>query len=770
MTGLLLAWVAFPLALLALSLGCGRLVRRLAPAVHLPDPLLVPVGFAVLVVLGGFLTATDATAELAVPVAVVVAVGGLALGGPPRPDRELAWPALCAALVFAVCAAPIVLSGEATFAGYVALDDTATWMAFTDRIMEHGRSLEGLPPSTYEATLDLNLAEGYPVGAFMPLGIASALVGEDVAWTIQPYMAFLAALLALALYELAGSLVRSQPLRAIAAAIGAQAALLYGYYLWGGVKEVAAAALIATGAALVGTAIRGRFALPALVPLALVAAALVGVLSLGGSIWLLPPLLFAGALAYLRLDRRTALERAGAFVMLTAALAIPAIAAGLLPPTSSPLRDSDAIGNLAGPLEPVQLAGIWPAGDFRFDPNAELVTAVLIAVAIGGAALALGHAWRRREPAVPLYVAGSLLACGAIAVFASPWVDAKAFATAAPAIPFAAALAGALLWTNGRRAAGAALVGALAAGVLWSNALAYRDVSLAPRDQLAELEQIGERIAGQGPTLMTEYQPYGARHFLRDAAPEGVSELRRRPIPLAGGERVPMGQAADTDELSAPALLEYRTLVLRRSPVRSRPPSPYRLVSTGEHYEVWQRPAGPPPDIERLPLGSRLDPTGRAPCADVLELSESTRPSAGLLAAAGARPVSVPVDLVPSADEVVRRRLRIRTPGTYDLWLGGSLRPRVELEVDGVPAGWIRHRLNNAGQYVHLGTAELDAGSHEVAIRFGGADLHPGSGGNAREVGPLALSRSGARPRIERVPVASARRLCGRRLDWVEAP
>ena len=51
--------------------------------------------------------------------------------------------------VFAVYAAPIVLSGQATFAGYIKLDDTATWLAMTDRAMEHGRNLAGLEPSTY---------------------------------------------------------------------------------------------------------------------------------------------------------------------------------------------------------------------------------------------------------------------------------------------------------------------------------------------------------------------------------------------------------------------------------------------------------------------------------------------------------------------------------------------------------------------------------------------------------------------------------------------
>ena len=80
--------------------------------------------------------------------------------------------------------------------------------------------------------------------------------------------------------------------------------------------------------------------------------------------------------------------------------------------------------------------------------------------------------------------------------------------------------------------------------------LAYREVNLAPRDQLAELELIGKQIAGEGPTLMTEYQPYGVRHFLRDADAEGASELRRRQVPLRGGEETKKGAWSDTDELA----------------------------------------------------------------------------------------------------------------------------------------------------------------------------------------------------------------------------
>ena len=97
----------------------------------------------------------------------------------------------------------MLASGEATFAGYVTLDDTSTFLAIVDRTLEHGRDVGGLAPSTYEATLAVNLAHGYPTGSLLPLGVGSRLVGSDPAWTFQPYLSLLAALLALGLYELA---------------------------------------------------------------------------------------------------------------------------------------------------------------------------------------------------------------------------------------------------------------------------------------------------------------------------------------------------------------------------------------------------------------------------------------------------------------------------------------------------------------------------------------------------------------------------------------
>ena len=44
---------------------------------------------------------------------------------------------------------------------------------------------------------------------------------------------------------------------------------------------------------------------------------------------------------------------------------------------------------------------------------------------------------------------------------------------------------------------------------------------------------------------MTEYQPYGVRHFLRRLDAEGASELRRHLVALRGGGSLDKGAYAD---------------------------------------------------------------------------------------------------------------------------------------------------------------------------------------------------------------------------------
>ena len=200
---MLLAWIAFPLILTLLSLGCGLLVER-ASGLSLPGPLLLPLGLALLIVEAGLVTMRGATAQLAAPLAIALAIVGFGLRTR-RPSLDT-WAIGVAVAVFAGYAAPIVLSGQATFAGYITLDDTSTWLALTDRVMDHGRTLSGLAPSTYQQVLADYFGSGYPLGAFMPLGLGGKLTGQDIAWLFQPTLAFSGAMLALSIYAVCARL------------------------------------------------------------------------------------------------------------------------------------------------------------------------------------------------------------------------------------------------------------------------------------------------------------------------------------------------------------------------------------------------------------------------------------------------------------------------------------------------------------------------------------------------------------------------------------
>lgn len=788
---LVLAWVVFPAVLVLLATGCGLLLRLLS-AWPIPGPLVPGAGLALIVVLTSFLTMFDATAELSTPVTLGLAVVGFGLTSSwRRPDID-PWELLAAVGVLAVFAAPIVLSGQATFAGYIKLDDTATWMAFTDRLMEHGRSASGLAPSTYEATIAVNLPQGYPVGAFLPLGVGRVLVGQDLAWLVQPYMATLAAILALALASISRPFVASSRPRALVAFIAAQPALLFAYSLWGGIKEVAAALMIAVLAATVPISATQWSRPGRLLVTAIAGAALLGVLGAGGAVWLATILIPAGLLAA-RFRPWDLLPRATALAGMMIVLSIPVLfAAGtLFSPTQGPLVSSQELGNLISPLNPLQVVGIWPVGDFRLRPDDMALTYLLIGVATAVGLIGLVAAARARAWTLLVYCFGTLAGCVVIVLAASPWVDGKALASAAPAVLLAACTGAAFLWRTEARAFGAVALIAIGAGVIWSNLLGYHDVNLAPRQQLAELQTIGNEIAGQGPTLTTDSEVYGGRHFLRDADPENSTDLRRRQIPLVDGGLPDDIAEIDPDKLALSGLLTYRTLVLRRSPFNSRPPSPYRLVDSGPFYDVWQRPVGSQGAVLRhLGLGDGAGPTAIPNCSDVVEFARlALRSGAGARLAAAVRP---PIRLIEPGDTLhppsweipsdpnalfltssgdLTARFSTPSSGAYRMWLGGSVRGSLHAWIDGRQVGSIDGQLAGAGEYTELGRATLAAGTHRLLIRYDSEPLSPGTGTPKQlpyPSGPIAISSAPEDPTVIYLRPAEARKLCGRPWDWIE--
>lgn len=810
---LILAWVLFPLVMVALGAGWGFLVER-AAGTRVDGPLLLPLGLAAALVVAGTLNAFELTAPAAVPVAAIGAIAGLPLAWAGR-QRLWGWPQLAALGVLIAYGAPVLLSGEATFAGFVRLDDTATWFNIVDHLSSGPNAAAGEPPSTYALQYS-TLGPHYPRGAFALPEVARALSGVDLAWVFQPYLACCAAAVSLCLYALVKPLVPSNRIRALIAFFGAQSALLYGYSLWGGVKELTAAFLLALTAALAAALLRRRPQRPReLLPLAVACGAMIQTLSVGAGGWLaLAFALLAGS--WLLGSERGSRERSASLVSiawlgaLTAALMIPVWIsvgdflsndAGLF---SSGQSEATRLGNLLHPLSGFQLAGIWPVGDFRLTPPT-LPSALLIGLALLAAGGAIWASVRRRELGLLLYVAVAVGGCGLIFFAgATPWVVGKTMAIGAPALLAAALTGAAMLWS--RRRAGLVLFVVLAFGVVWSNALAYHDVLLAPRPRLEELQDIGDRVAGNGPTLLNEYEIYGDRHFLREGDPIAPAEYRPELLALRDGTLLTKAAWADLDSFPLETLEAYPSIVTRRSPAESRPPSNYRLAWQGGYYDLWQRVEDPTASpLTHTPLGEStslrycgaaqnaafqpvcsINPVAIPDCGQVRELAaRASSQNADLVAYARPEPIVARADETlwpglwfydPAAHALTANdpgqlvaHIAVASSQRYELWLGGSFARGFEVGVDGTDLGKVKDELSSVGTYVHVGDPYLTAGTHTFTLTYPHSDLTPGSGDNSlTSLTAIALQPKGPPSSLLRVPPEQAEDLCGQPLDWVE--
>jgi hypothetical protein len=809
---LVLSWIIFPLVLAALGAGWGVLVERVSGQ-PVQGALLLPLGLAAALVVAGTFTAFASTASAAVPVVGAGALVGLLTGR--WRGRARRWPLLAAAGALLAYGAPVLLSGQATFTGFIKLDDTATWFNVIDHVMAHGRSVAGLTPSTYTLVYTGDVGASYPLGAFMLPGLGHALTGIDVAWIFAPYLACCGAAVALCVYALTRPLLSSERIRALVAFLAAQPALLYGYSLWGGIKELTAAFLLTLGVALAAAVMRTRPARArALLPLAVAAGALIQTLGVGAAGWVAPAFATA-AIWWLIAARREHTLGAGvrsiaSLVLLAAAFVVPVwvVLSDFFSKDSGLFSSGESLatrlGNLIHPLSAFQLAGIWPVGDFRVTAPT-LPSVILIGLALLMALYALRQAARRGEPGLPLYVLVALSGCALIYLLgATPWVVGKTLAISSPAL-LAAALAGAAILAV-RRRVGIVVLAALAAGVLWSNALAYHDVQLAPRMRLAELQHIGTLLAGKGPTLLNEYEVYGDRHFLRSGVPTEPAEYRVDYIPLRGGVLLTKSAQADIDSFPLSTLDSYRSIVTRRSPVESRPPSVYRLIWHGRYYQLWQRPARPGARIlEHVPLGESnalpycgvaedapyrpecsVGPVAVAPCSEVEALGRRAQLlHARLLAYERPSPIAARGDqmvwpgawihdpaahtLTPTGPGTAISHIAVALPERYELWLAGSFGRGFQVSVDGQAVGGVKDELSSFGGYIHIADLQLGVGVHSFALVYPHASLAPGSGESGfTSLSAIVLEPSAPASEMVSVSARGARNLCGRPLDWIE--
>ncbi len=803
---MLAAWLLFPLVMLLVCLGCGLAVERVG-GWQLSGPGLLAVGLAVIMVLATLTTSRSDTAPLTTGLVALVALAGYATSlrrvRRLRPDP---WTAAIGLGIFAVAAAPVVLSGNATFLGYFVDSDTAFHLVLISELLAHGRDLSHVPATmsgdAVAGVLRQYVGTAYPTGADVGVGALRPLVGQDVAWVYQPYIAVMLALLGLVLDELLEGVVRSRGLRAACAFIAAQAGLSYAFYLQGGIKEVAIALLITLTALLVVQTVRGPVRVRTLAPLAAVAVAQLDVYSIPAVPWLGPPLAVLALVTVWRLRRERPVSPRRELALLPLAgiivlgLAAPVLsgASRFTAVASSVLSAQNELGDLAAPLSLWHIFGIWPSGDFRYSVQTQKgLSLILLFVAL--IAFVIGLVWliRRRSLGPLVLLVGNLIAAAYLLSRASPYAASKVMMILSASIVTTSMLGAAAVHDTGRRTLGWALAGVLAGGVLWTNALAYHDSAVLPQTRFHELAAIGDRFSGQGPAFYDLWDTAPV-YFLREesvAVPDTFAGPARLRAGLAARSPGQLNAPLDPNDL-VPAYLErFRLLIVDRSPLLSRPPANYTLAYQGRYYDVWRRQPRPQV-LAHLPLSNGgPDASPVAQCATVQRMAAQARRRRARIAFVRGL---APATLVPTRAHFPSRwsahtaegertpdflflgqqtgtlvgSVHVSSAGRYRLWLQGSLSRPVQVSVAGHPVGLVADEIGSAGQFNQLATLSLAAGNVAIRIVRPPSGLGPGNVASGELLGPLVLEPVSAAEPVREISPNRARELCGQRLEWLE--
>ncbi len=489
---------------------------------------------------------------------------------------------------------------------------------------------------------------------------------------------------------------------------------------------------------------------------------------------------------------------------------------------SSSSDSATNLGNLFYPLNGLQIAGVWLRDDFRYTlagTSGETLTWIVIGVVLAAGALAVAVGISRQRHGIALYVAVALAGYAILALGGStPWLIGKTLAISSPAI-LAAGMAGGAIMLGSKRpaavAAGVIAVGGISGGVLGSNFLLYRNVTLAPRARLAELAHIGGMLGGKAPTFFNEYEIYGTRHFLWQGAPVSPAEYRGPLLPTLGNAVLTKVAWANIDSFGLTTLAPYKSLVLRVNPTESLPPSIYKPVYLGRYYQLWQQPTHRTLRvILHYPLGDSTNdaycgsaeagapyspicpiaPASVPLCSAVMALGRTaTTHDAELLAYERVNPIVLRATdttwgngwsadptsgtLVPTAANataVAHVNIPYGVHG-WQLWLGGSFDRGFSVTVDGRRIGSVSNELNPIGAYERVGVPlTLGPGVHTIAVTYRTETLAPGSEDAEQYTSLTAIALSPplypstVAGHMLKVKPANARSLCGRTLDWIE--
>lgn len=811
MTEMILIWLVAPLVLFLLCFGLGLLLK-----VFIKKPTNIPIitasGFLLLIIIGSLMTSSGRTTPYTAYLIALLSGMGLIYGLVfRRSSIEFDYlPIVGGLITFVVFGLPVMAYGRPSWAGWVQLDDTASFLAVTDRIMKAGQSVPGIVNSTFDRIIQVLLGGGglnygsvtnthfvYPIGTFVPFGVLSKVTTLEKAWLFQPYLSFAAGLAAMLCMSILAKQIRGRFVLLVATCVAMMASTIFSYVMWGGIKEIIIIVPIALMALTLfgdspGVRGRDRWLYAALCSAALYFIG--GLASFGFAavlmlVWLLVHAKRKSQVHFFAIPTFILLAILGLWVAyrvtgrnLVGDLLVPKI------------KDS---GNLMRPLKIAQMLGIWPSQDFRLDPVYKPATFLLILLAFIFAVAGVYLSLKSSFWIIPSLVIAVIAVAAYAIIFGGVWLAGKAIAVASPIMLLAVAAGLYQVWELSNSTdrkffqdfhvryliIGIAVI--IGSGVLISDAFTYKNVWLAPYSQTEELRQIGTTFAGQGPTLMTEYSVFGARYFLRNTGAESASELRVHPILMSDGTQVPKGFSADIGLFDSATINNYNLLVLRKSPVASRPPLNYELAWSGSHYEVWRKLANAPTIKSMLPLGNNFTPGSIPACQDVTNFLSKRAKGDKIFSVVRNKTYLVsfsngdlPSTWIPTSTSIgavdrtgpggFSRTFSVDETGFYDLSLAGSFPGKLSLLIDGDQI-YSGHSLfeGNPTLTNTLTKVHISAGQHVLTLIYTSPILMSGSDVSYR-FGPIFLSTQFAGDaKAKQVSISRIPQLCTENLDWI---
>jgi hypothetical protein len=793
--------------MLAASVGCGLLVRRIAGGA-LSTLLLAPVGFALLVAICAFTTSYGWLAPAAGPIVTAVAVVGFVLEARSRPltlprlsGGPWLWPVIAALVVFAAVGGPVFLTGSVGWTGYTRIVDIAFQMDFAQHLADAGRVLPPNGGSSYNIVTSKLLGIGYPGGSQATLGVMANLTHTNVAWCYQAFLAFAAAMGALAIYSMLGRVTQNGLMRCLGAAVAIQPNILYGYALEAGIKELTTASLLLVVVAVLTDRLPGKGLRRSVVPLAVAVSGAFGAFSLGLAPWL--GLLLAGAFIVSLIRRsghRYVLESWAVFAAVATVISLPGLitAAKLASVAGTAVGGvvDLGLGNLATPVSRWASAGVWLTGDYRY-PLAHTTTSHVFDVIIIGLAVlgVLAAAARKRWALVVLGVT-TPIALDYFIKHSTAWIQLKAFTITAAFVVLLAFAGAAALQRMGRRWVSplgwvAALV--IAGGVLYGNALIYHDTTLAPGARYHDLAAVASRYAGHGPTLDPYFDEY-AEYFLRGQGGSTLVNPANFGLAVRPGVPAPPGGQSfgwDLNQLVPSYIQSFPLIIQPRSPTASRAPSNYDLIERTHFFDVWRRDRPSSAVLQHYPLSSLPHERTPALCRLITAAARRAGPGAEVAYATNATVAVVnpvegihpdywkalgPSTLAAYGAGTAQMRFALAGAGSYSIWLQGSLGRPLAVYVDGKRLSSIGYEERYPDQFLLVADATLGAGRHTLRLVRGGGSLHPGSGDPAveaipRTIGAIVFNREASTAnQVYVAPATRTAQICSAPVgyEWLE--